>query len=687
MNAPPIKTYHLASAAQWRDGVLAGALRAADGALHPFAPYARPGRALGPAGGADMAALGANGDAWWRGAGRRLYRLAAGASEPEIDEAPSVIARGAWRLVAGRRVLWVAAQDGTRLDCLAQDDLCPMLSVDLPAGLVDLADAGNDGVWVLLGARVMHVSGAGAVLCGFALPPSLPAMRALGFLREHNRLVLLTAAGTAVWFVDPDHTAEPRGMRELPLATVASGMTATLLTTDGRALLFAAAADRLLAFDAAGDLFDSIALGAAPAAIAARGTRLLVAGARGATLYDSAAASSTDADCGLITPVLHSPRRGGAAGWLRAELSLQLPRGATLTLDYAATDDAGLRDQARRIARDTVLTPRQRFAQISALFETWSPPVHYTGGEQPRAELAAPLFDARAEHLWLRLKLGAPAGVAMPRLSLLRVLYPDRSLMQALPSIYRNEQPQDFLRALVGVLETTTQGIDRRIATLGRLIDPATADAEWLDYTARWLGLPWDDGLALAQKRALMRAAPAILATRGTRQALLTMLACLFPQQPPVYRVRDSSDLEPLRVGGAALPALLGGLPSSVTVLRRKAILGLARLPDPAAADAGVSPPARVTVDITLPRRQREQARQWLPALVEALVPVTARALLRWRDAGPAGSGTTAGVNLVLAEPPDARLGEDATINAARLPGRRIMRLTDAGLAADFPLL
>ena len=333
------------------------------------------------------------------------------------------------------------------------------------------------------------------------------------------------------------------------------------------------------------------------------------------------------------------------------------------------------------------MAPRQRFARISGLFDAWSPPVHYTGGDQPGAEPAAPLFDARAEHLWLRVKLGAPAGVAMPRLSLLRVLYPDRSLMQALPAIYRNEQPRDFLRALVGVLETTTQGIDRRIATLGRLIDPATADAEWLDYTARWLGLPWDDGLALAQKRALMRAAPAILSTRGTRQALLTLLACLFPQQPPVFRVRDSADLAPLRVGASALPALLGGLPSSATVLRRKAILGLARLPDPAAVDAGVSPPARITVDITLPRRQRDQARQWLPALVEALVPVTARALLRWRDAGPAGSGATVGVNLVLAEPPDARLGEDATINAARLPGRRIMRLTDAGLAADFPLL
>ncbi|MEO7496035.1 MAG: phage tail protein [Massilia sp.] len=684
MNAPLIKTYHLASAAQWQGGVLAGALRAADGALQPFAPYAQPGRALGPASGADMGALGADGSAWWRGTGRILYRLASDGAVPEQLDAPSTIARSTTRLVAGCRVLWAASHDGSRLDCLAQDDLCTIMSIKLPAGLVDLADAGNDGVWVLLGEHILHARCGGSIVRTLPLPRALPRMRAIAYLRDEQRLALLTEDGAAVWFIDPAGAAPPR---ELRLAAVAQDMLASRLATDGRALLFAAGTDKLIVFDTAGDLLDTIALRAAPAAIAARGTRLLVADARGATLFDNAGATTTDAACELITPMLHSPRRGDGAGWLRAELSLRLPRGATLTADYAESDDAEVRKAAQRIARDPALTPRQRFEQLSALLGTWSAPVSFTGTGDAAVELAAPLFDARAEHLWLRLRLSAPAGAAMPRLNVLRVLYPDRSLMQSLPAIYRNEQRQDFLRALVGVLETSTQGIDRRIATLGRLIDPATANAEWLDYTARWLGMPWDDGLSLDQKRALMKAAPDILATRGTRHALEAMLACLFPRQPRVFLVRDSSDLAPLWVGAATLPALLGGLPSGAAVLHRKTILGHARLPDPAAPGAGVAPPARITVEITATRKERAQASEWLPALIDALVPVTARALLRWREAALAGSGTTVGVNLVLDELPDARLGENATINAARLPGRRIMRLTDAGLAAGFPLL
>ncbi len=50
------------------------------------------------------------------------------------------------------------------------------------------------------------------------------------------------------------------------------------------------------------------------------------------------------------------------------------------------------------------------------------------------------------------------------------MLYPGLTLMDNLPAIYRKEEdrPDDFLRTLVGVLETTTQDIDQRIGAMGR---------------------------------------------------------------------------------------------------------------------------------------------------------------------------------------------------------------------------
>jgi phage tail-like protein len=697
MSAPATKAYRLATLAQWRDGVLAGVVRSASGLLQPFAPYARPGLTIATSGGAVLPAIGGDGAAWWRGADGKLRRLAGDTSAAELLEAPHAIVRTQLRIVTGRHVLWAAAKAGTHLHCYALDDLRPILSASVAEGrIVDLADAGKDGVWALVsattGALLAHFSCAGALVrTPIVLPAALPRIRAFAFLRETGRVALLAADGDALWFFDL--AGEPR---ELSLAGLEEGAVATRLASDGRGLLFIGVCSktkvhRVLVVDVHGDLLDTIDLKEEPTGIAARGTRLLVTGAHGATVYSSEGASTAATDCELITPVLYSPKRADTRGWLRAELSATLPPGTKVALQYAGFDDAGTRDAALHIARDTTLTPRQRAAKLGRLLGGWSEPVAYTGSADdaasPAPQLSVPLFDARTEYIWLRIRLDAPAGALLPRLEQVRVLYPDRSLIEHLPAIYRSEAPGDFLRELVGVLEATTQGLDRRIATLGRLLDPATADGPWLDYTARWLGLPWDDALAIGQKRALMQSAHRILATRGTRQSLETLLRCLFSEQPPRFRVRDTADSEPLRLGaGAALPAPLGGLPVSDTTLGRRAILGHARLPDPQAPGAGLAPLAQVRIDITTTAAERKQAELWLPAMINALIPVTARAVLRWRHQRLDGTGTALGDDTVLGEPPDASLGHNTIIGGARLPASRITRLPAAGADVGFHL-
>lgn len=699
MSATATRAYRLATPAQWRDGVLAGAVRTGDGRLQPFAPYARPGVTVATPGGAKLPAIGGDGAAWWRGADGDLRRLASGESAAEVRTAPHTIARTRLRLVAGRHVLWAATRDCRQLHCYALDDLAPILTAGVPEGrLVDIADAGKDGVWALVShqrrTRLVHVGCAGSLVQQQPeLPAGLPRVRALAFLRDSAELALLAADGSALWFFDLAQTA-----RKLQLDVLEEGAVATRLASDGRGLLFIGVcgkdkAHRILVVDAHGDLLDTIGLQEAPTGIAARGAQLLVTGARGATLFSSEGASTTVTGCVLITPVLYSPKRADARGWLRAELSATLPPGATVTLQYVGHDDALMRNAALRIARDATLTPQQRAARLGKMLSGWSTAVAYTGSVDadaaadaiPATQLSAPLFDARSEHLWLRIGLHAGPGSRLPQLRQVRVLYPDRSLIEYLPAIYRTEAPGDFLRQLVGVLEATTQGLDRRIAMLGRLLDPATANGEWLDYTARWLGLPWDDALTIVQKRTLMQSAHSILAMRGTRQALEMLLRCLFPDQ--LFRVRDSADREPLPLGaGATLPALLGGLPSSSATLGRRAILGQARLPDPQVPGTGLAPLAQVRIDITATAVQRKQTESWLPAMIDAFIPVTARAVLRWRRKRLDGTETTLGDDMVLGEAPDARLGDNIVIGGARLPASRITRLPADGADIGFHL-
>jgi phage tail-like protein len=666
MSAPATLAYRLATPAQWRGGELARVQIGADGLYQPFAPFA-PGRALGPAAGADLAAIGLDGSAWWRGAGA-LYRLRPGAAQAEVM-APDRFACARVGLAAGRSLLWVAGGADGRLHCYAQDDLRRLFTVDLDdARVLGIALAACEGLWVLAqgahGQRIVRLDQAGRVRASIPLrdQPPLAAIAALG---RAGWLALLARDGSRVVFV-AGGAADPVPP-PLALDALEAGAGGRLLVSDGEDLLYIGIRDRnganaVLACSASGGLFTRIALDAAPDAIAAGRAQLLAAGAGGAILYRSDAARvAASASCELITPVLRSPTRADGRGWLRAELSVRLPAGAALTVSYTGTDDL-------KAGRP----------------HSWSEPVRYTGSAGATLRtLAAPLFDARSEYLWLRIGLEASAGGALPALGPVRVLYPDRSLMEALPAIYRNEERQDFMRTIVGVLEATTQDLDRRIAGLGRLLDPATTEPQWLDYMARWFDLPWDDALETGQKRALLRAAPDILPLRGTRQALETMLACLFPGEPRRFRVSDvAAALGPAQVGRTALPALLSGLPASSPVLGRRALVGHTRLGDAAA----LALPARIRIEITASQAERDRAALWLRPMVDALMPVTARAELVWREARADGSGLSLGEDMVLGEAPDARLGANSVIGAARLRPGQVTRLPASGATVGFRL-
>jgi phage tail-like protein len=282
----------------------------------------------------------------------------------------------------------------------------------------------------------------------------------------------------------------------------------------------------------------------------------------------------------FLTPTLTSPE-GKDRGWLRAELLTDLPPGATLQVKYATSSDLSLISAVTRIVSDRATPPGKRQARINQLLTQWTP-FEYRGAAappcdsgQPAPEVySVPLYGATDTALWLLIELRAAQFDQLPKLRELNVRYPELSLTQRLPAIYRSREGDrdGLLRSLVEVLEATTHGLQERIERLGALVDPATAPEEWLDFLAAWMGMPWHERLSLQAKRALLGAAADLLARRGTRAGLLLLLRCLLPGTQ-VHIIDSSVDLSPVILageGGAGatlLPAVLLGRPHSYAVL------------------------------------------------------------------------------------------------------------------------
>lgn len=693
MSATPQRGYRFVTAAHWSACLVAGVDPAsvAVHAIRPSLPFATVAHRI-PSQGAGAPAVASTGEVLWHDdATDRLYRLVSGDDAPDIVPAPAAIAR-ATRLLATRWGLWTYGAGAVQR--FEVDTLTRLNVLDLPDWrAVDIAADARDGVYVLAERagcwHTLRMDCAGQVVAKAAFE-GLRNASAFVFLRSRKRFVVLSSGGDAQlqWFDEGGGTALARKS----VAAMHHCFSATALGSDARDRVFLAGIDAgpggealVMRFDGDGNASGSLLLGPrdAPATgVVASRDALYVTGPRGLLRYaavQSVPDDAGDVQCLLVTPVLHSPDREDGRRWLRIEVSATLPRGTTLALSHASTSDPAVRDRLAKLAADTTLTASQRAQRILGERGLWHAPIAFQGDDAEHAtSCAAPLFDIREPFAWVCVRLiAAPGAQALPVLHDLAVLYPGRTLMQHLPSIYQREEavPDSFLRALVGVLETSTQGLDVRIAALGSHVHPKTAPPEWLDALARWLGLPWDDTLELAQKRRIVAHAHALASRRGTRAGLETFLDCLMPETPRRFRILDAiadfgfATVSGTGCEGSALPALLGGRPRWHTELDAGARLGRMRLPCDGEASDPWQLAASVRIDIAATVKERRAWAQWLPDAINALVPFTIRARVRWIDAR-ALQGQRLGGTLTLEGTPTPHLGDDAITGAARFPAR-----------------
>lgn len=708
MNGERPGVYRFSTEQQWSTCLFAGADR--DGlssrkTVRAQAPYGGPpARFAAP--GAHAPAVTAVRERLWRDGNGCLYRFPVHDDHPHSVPAPFAIA-GAKRLVATTRSVWAAIASPPSLHCFDLESLTRRLVVELPGTrVIDIAPYARDGLIVLIEdgdeRKLVRVDSAGQVENnkGFTTLGSSMRPAALVWLRREKRVVLMETDVSALHWLElgkgtPTHTVN--------LGSVRPCFTGEKLASDGRSRIAVAGLDHTafgggayaLVLDIEGNLLDEIALEEKATGIAVTHDEALITTASGLLRF---ACSDTASDAGetrltLITPMLQSPPGDPSRRWLRIEATASLPPGSSIEMSYFATDDVDVLRRAREIEHDPALPSSQRLNALQSFLGDWSVPVAYAGSATHAASVpvAAPLHAARADNLWVLVTLTAAPGAKLPELATLEVLYPDRTLLDHLPALYQRkaEEPGSFLRSLIGVLESTTQTLDARIAAMGSLAHPDSAPTPWLDYIAEWLGLPWDGALSDDQKRAIVRRAAEIAAGRGTRAGLDALLGALMPQTPRRYRVVDiTADYGLATVGGkdclgSELPAVLGARASTAVRLGRKGVLGYARLAGGGCKEDDYDDPSRfvghIRVDVTADADERRAWQPWLHALIAEMMPVTARFRLRWLS--PASRFTSYRLHdeLTLEAPPQPHLGTDAVTGLARLPAERPSTLSSAG--------
>jgi phage tail-like protein len=650
-------------------------------------------------------------------------------------EAPSEIA-AASRLVAGRRWLWTHSAERAELHRFALDTLTGpetfrlrnLLALDSRCDeleIIDIATDGCDGLWLLLSlsrkpVQLLHLSEQAKLRSAGDLPYCDGVPTALAALSEE--LAVLHRDTERLLFVQ---TSDFSATAEMTLASLGPNFQSTCLGGDGVGQVavggtISGSSGRSTQIDvlrrtASG--VDRVGTRALPAA-GSSGARavvvrqnelaqseLWVSTAHGVLRFGPASQADPDEPQALyLTPVLTSFPSGSVSGWLRADLDLDLPLGTSVTMAYATTSDQQVHDTVVGLAGSSDLAADQRIAQIDAALNKalTTTAIEFEGASNGGTRttvsipLSVPMGNAPGNNtdiwLWVLISISSGAAGPLPMLHGLQVLYPFASLMDHLPAIFRGPgQVNGFMLDLVGILETTAQGLDTEIGNLARVLDPRYTPAKWLDVLAGWLGLPWDVELHERQKRAILSSATPLLARRGTRAALGAFLRCLFPAAH-IDIIDQAADLQPARVGdavgtclGASLPAILTGWPSGLAVLGEKSVLNCSRLGCGLPTEVADAPPASVLqIEIAASvAAQSATPLDTVQGLLAYLVPAECPLRLRWRPFAGGEPKLEADGTLVLDGPGPGRVGESAQLGYVVLDGHDRATLDAAGLSTE----
>jgi phage tail-like protein len=580
------------------------------------------------------------------------------------------------------------------------------LELDVEKPILDIASDGLEGIWILCGGEcpcLIHFDCKGRLRQRYGAPYSAASAKQLVSLGRGTTLALLTRKGSYAVFVD---AATGQALQQKDLSALADGLQVKQFVSDARdriavwgvipgattkGLLFLLDSDGNVVDGPLDNLFGQPDGATPPHDLASiriavnRQTVWLFTDSGVWRVAPSDGAGARESLSSVTTPALFSPATAADRGWLRAEASVALSRGAVLEVHLITTNDKPTADQATSIAHNPSLTDSQKQDMIWALFdpsaiETFS----FPGPTDASVPIAIPLLEPSNQWAWLRLSLITPPGTDAAPLTKLRVLYPNLSIENSLPAIFRgaNNDPTGNMRSLVGVLESTTQQVDERIRAAASYLDPSTTSDEWLNYLARWFDLPWDDALPIDSKRRLLASAGQLLEWRGTRTGLQSLLQSLVGPSATVEFTDVTVECPPVRLGGGGqsggcLPALLPGVSLRTPTLGSRAVIGHACLGAVADPLAAIVPTLRIRIFAA--QSTQNKLEDLLGRILLQYIPAGLNLSIRWRDIALVAQDILSEDGFTLDGPHVGSLGADATIGQSRIGGRDRGKLGDTG--------
>ena len=339
---------------------------------------------------------------------------------------------------------------------------------------------------------------------------------------------------------------------------------------------------------------------------------------------------------------LSEPLDSGLAGcrWHRVRIDAEVPEATTLQIAVATTDGP----TAGRVAQQAGPAPWSGLPAGDPHPDDWF---------QARPGVRDVTIDAApGRWAYVRIRLTGD-GAATPRVHQVRLDLPRRTSLDDLPAVFSEDlDARDFSERFLTLFDAELEEVDEVVARRHALLDPEALPDDALGWLAGVLGLGFEAEMSVAQRRALVDAAPDLFRRRGTPSGLVDTLAVALGIDA------DVRELGPERPWGAVGRARLGGARlfgrSRARVRLGASQLGGAPLvargdPDDDARNAGAN---RIVVTVG-----PEADADLVARVVRSQTPANVVATIRRREPGFVLTDLRLGIDTVLASPAPAVVG------------------------------
>jgi phage tail-like protein len=342
--------------------------------------------------------------------------------------------------------------------------------------------------------------------------------------------------------------------------------------------------------------------------------------------------------------------------WHRVRIDADVPGSTTLQISIATTDGP----TAKRTPQDA----------SKGLWKDFSPgdPHPTDWFEVGPGVLDVTIRAAPGQQAYVRVRLTGD-GTATPSVHQIRLDLPRHTSLDDLPAVFSEDlAARDFSERFLTLFDAQLEEVDEIVARRHALLDADALPDDALGWLAGLLGVGFEAAMSVAQRRALVAAAPELYRRRGTPSGLIKTLEVALGITAVVQ------ELGPERPWGAVGGARLGVLRlfgrSTARVRLGTSRLGTAPLisrgnPDDDARLAGVH---RIVVSVG-PGSDRELVER----VVRSQTPAHVVATVRIHEPGFALADLRLGLDTVLVAPAPAvagaiRLGRGGVLRRGRAP-------------------